>query len=349
MKLISNNAVVVNGKFRGQLITGVQRFANEFMKMSVYKEEIPSPWFNSPLKKILWEQVILPFKTRGKLLLNLCNTSPLFKRNKVVVLFDVGFLDGLNSYSFLFSLYYRYVIKYAAKNSLRIATSSQYSKMRISELIRYPEEKIDVVYCGVNHKHFYPRNPLDADFLNKFNLPEKYFLFVGSLDPRKNIKTAINAINHLSQDYPELKLAVCGVGSKNFSEIGFDDDDLRNVHFLGYLEDEFLPNLYSNALAFIFPSLYEGFGLPVLEAMACGTPVLSSNRTSLPEVIGDAGVLFEPEDHCLLSDSMRNIYIDSKYRDSLINKGILQASKFTWDNTSYLLNDCVRKAYESNN
>lgn len=341
--------ITVNGKFRKQKITGVQRFAVEVMKFfPSVKEIIPEPmWLSSTITSIFWEQVILPFKAKNKHLLNLCNTSPLFHTHKVVTLFDVSFLDEPCNFSFFFSVYYRYVIKYASKKALRIATSSEYSKKRIADLIGYPKDSIDVVYCGVNHKFFFPREIEDVVFFDKMKIPEKYFLFVGSLDPRKNIITAIKAINYIAESHPQLKLIVCGASSKNFSAI--EVGELKNVIFLGYVDDELLPHLYSNAIAFVFPSLYEGFGLPVLEAMACGTPVISSNRTSLPEVIGDAGITFEPEDYIALSEHMLNIYMDSNLRSDLIEKGICQASKFTWDRTAKLLNDCIRNAYESKN
>jgi glycosyltransferase involved in cell wall biosynthesis len=170
----------------------------------------------------------------------------------------------------------------------------------------------------------------------RYGLPEHYILFVGTLEPRKNIKALLQAFALLLAEKPqdEPKLVVAGGrgwGHTDWLEtthaLGLRD----HVHFTGFVDDDDLPDLYRGAALFVYPSLYEGFGLPVLEAMACGTPVITSNRSSLPEVAGDAALLVDPTQPQALAAAMTSMLRDGELRQVLRSKGLTRAREFTWD------------------
>ena len=195
-----------------------------------------------------------------------------------------------------------------------------------------PEEKITVIYEGVNPR-FRPASPETiASVRARYNLPEHFILYVGTIEPRKNLTALLEAFHHLLATH-DLRLVI--VGKKGWlyegfflrlRELGLED----RVIFTGYVPDEDLPAIYSAAELFVFPSLYEGFGLPVLEAMACGVPVICSNTSSLPEVAGDAALLVDPTDVRALAGAMEQALTDEALRVTLRARGIERAQRFTW-------------------
>jgi glycosyltransferase involved in cell wall biosynthesis len=170
----------------------------------------------------------------------------------------------------------------------------------------------------------------------RYDLPERYVLFVGTLEPRKNVKTLLHAFAHVIADTPQdsLRLVIAGGEGWGGEDYLATVEALRMhdyVRFTGFVEDDDLPDLYRGALLFVYPSLYEGFGLPVLEAMACGTPVITSNCTSLPEVAGDAALLVDPTQPELLAAAISSVMNDGALRQALRAKGLTRARAFTWD------------------
>ena len=209
------------------------------------------------------------------------------------------------------------------------------------------EEKITVIYEGVSPR-FRPASPEAVRAVReKYSLPEHFILYVGTIEPRKNLTALLEAFHHFlatcsSLSAPcDLRPATCDlrlviVGKKGWlyesffhrlRELGLDD----RVIFTGYVPDEDLPAIYSAADLFVFPSLYEGFGLPVLEAMACGVPVVCSNTSSLPEVAGDAALLVDPTDVRALAGAMERVLMDKHLRAELRAKGLERAERFTWE------------------
>jgi len=217
-----------------------------------------------------------------------------------------------------------------------------------------PEEKITVIYEGVNPR-FRPASPETiAAVRARYNLPEHFILYVGTIEPRKNLTALLEAFHHLLATRSlrpapcDLRPATCSllpapcdlrlviVGKRGWlyegffrrlRELGLED----RVIFTGYVPDEDLPAIYSAADLFVFPSLYEGFGLPVLEAMACGTPVICSNTSSLPEVAGDAALLVDPADVRALAGAMERALTDEALRVTLRARGMGKARGFTWE------------------
>jgi glycosyltransferase involved in cell wall biosynthesis len=212
-----------------------------------------------------------------------------------------------------------------------------------ADVVRYlhvERERIIVIPMGCEARFQPIMNPTPVSTLRRrYGLPERYILFVGTLEPRKNIKRLLQAFSMLLAETPQddLKLVVAGGkgwGLDDFREamaaLGLGD----HVLFTGFVDDDDLPALYRGAQLFVYPSLYEGFGLPVLEAMACGVPVITSDRSSLPEVAGDAALLVDPTQPEALAAAMASIINDGELRQSLRAKGLIRAREFTWDSVA---------------
>jgi glycosyltransferase involved in cell wall biosynthesis len=207
----------------------------------------------------------------------------------------------------------------------------------VRRYLQVERERISVIPMGCDARFQPVAAPVQTAALRaRYDLPTRYILFVGTLEPRKNVKTLLQAFAQVIAEIPQDDLALVIAGGQGW---GGDDyratvDALRvhdYVRFTGFVEDDHLPDLYRCALLFVYPSLYEGFGLPVLEAMACGTPVITSNRTSLPEVAGDAALLVDPTRPEALAEAMTSIMYDGELRQRLRAKGLARARAFTWD------------------
>lgn len=220
----------------------------------------------------------------------------------------------------------------------RIIAVSKNTQKDLMRLCGVPEEKISVVYPGYNSEIFRPAKIEHRILSDTFSLEPGYILYVGTIEPRKNLVTLLEAYRLLEQRGITVPLVLCGpVGWK--SEPFFASLETLKptnpVRLLGYVDEQWLPLLYNGASCFVFPSLYEGFGLPVLEAMACGCPVVSSGISAIPEVVGEAGFLLEdPRDENLLVEAIFRILGDQDLRAELSAKGIKQASHFSWEKTA---------------
>ena len=208
------------------------------------------------------------------------------------------------------------------------------------ELLDVPEEKVHVIYPGYNADLFRPDLPQSEsdEALQRHGLQADYFLHVGTLEPRKNLVRLIQAFDLVRRkSHEDIQLVLAGGKGWKYESI-FEEIHRLNLHdsvrLLGYVPDEDLPGLIKGARAVVYPSLYEGFGIPPLEAMAVGTPVLTSNTSSLPEVVGDAAVLVDPEDVGSIASGMEDIWTDGDLRQSLQEKGWLRAQRFAWDKSA---------------
>ncbi len=226
----------------------------------------------------------------------------------------------------------------------RIVTPSEFTKSEINRL--YPDlaAEIEPTLLGVDRGIFNPRPKSEINALqSKLQLPEKYLLFVGTSDPRKNISGIIKAIAALPQ---EIKL-VC-TGWSGWDKTIHQEIEKR-VCFTGYVSDQELATLYSGARAFVYPSFYEGFGLPVLEAMACGCPVITSTLSSLPEVAGNAGFLCDPHDTQQLADAIQSIYESDVRYQQMSEASLHRAKFFSWERCAAKTYDAFEQLLQDNN
>jgi glycosyltransferase involved in cell wall biosynthesis len=230
----------------------------------------------------------------------------------------------------------------------KIIAISECTKQDAVRLYGIEETKITVIHGGVD-SYFSPASPEAAAAVRlRYNLPERYILYVGTIEPRKNLITLLEAYRALRNRETGVKLVIVGKKGwryENFfeklEEIGLEDD----VVFPGFVPDQDLPAVYTMADVFAFPSLYEGFGLPVLEAMACGTPVVCSNTSSLPEVAGKAAVLVSPQDVRGWREALDRILTSDELRADLRQHGLRQAAGFTWESAARKTCDAYREVY----
>ncbi|MCT7505775.1 glycosyltransferase family 4 protein [Aliarcobacter cryaerophilus] len=230
-------------------------------------------------------------------------------------------------------------IKYFEENFIKniyrsdiIITGSEFTKQEILNRLDFKEENIKVIYHGVRHDLF---KKLEDITLN-FDLPEKFIFSVGSIEPRKNLIGLLKAFDKLDlQIKNEYKLVLVGFkGWENKDIMKIISQNKENIIYLGYISDEDLVKVYNKATCFIYPSFYEGFGLPPLEAMACGTPVICSNTSSLPEVGEDAVLYCDPNNIDDIKENLEVLLKDENLQKELSKKGLVQAQKFTWEKSA---------------
>jgi glycosyltransferase involved in cell wall biosynthesis len=232
----------------------------------------------------------------------------------------------------------------AVPRSLRrarhVLADSENTRADLIELMNVSTGQITVIGAGVEERFRPVTDPETlAHIRARYRLPDRFVLSVGTLEPRKNLTGLIAAFNHLAttMEAPstaDLHLVMAGGKGWLYADIfaAAEASPIRErIHFVGYVADEDLPALYSLATLFAFPSHYEGFGIPVLEAMACGTPVVCADNSSLPEIAGDAALLVEASDTDALADAMQRLLVDISLREKLIQRGHEQAKKFTWE------------------
>lgn len=256
-------------------------------------------------------------------------------KRHVITVHDLTFLHYPHHKDANAVRYYNDQIQYAVAHADHILSVSQATKNDLITMLNVPESKITVQPHGVHPKF----KMLDTELLSRqgsaLNLPEKYILTVGTLEPRKNIPALLSAYKNLPKIIRESHalLLVGQIGwlfDETMTRIQAMQEAGYNIIVRSDITDEQLPIVYNLANVFVFPSYYEGFGLPALEAMACGTPVASSDTSSLPEVIEEAGVFFSPENHKMLAQLLEQILTDSAYHQDLSAKGVARASQFTW-------------------
>lgn len=283
------------------------------------------------------------FRYQPDILFVPAHTIPVIRPRKiktVVTIHDLG-VEYLKQYhQFPHKLYLNRSTEYAAKHADGIIAVSESTKNDLITKLSTPEEKIRVIYEGFDPKQFYPREEKEvAKIKDKLNLKSDYILFVGTIQPRKNLLRLIEAFNQLikSTNKPELKnlkLVIAGKKGWLYEEIldapaKLDIDD--RVKFVGHVLDQDLPALYTGAKAFVFPSLFEGFGLPILEAFASRTPVLTSTVSSMPEVAGEAAVLVDPNSTDAIVEGIDQIVTNANLREQLVEKSQKQLKKFSWE------------------
>ncbi|ADZ09219.1 glycosyl transferase group 1 [Methanobacterium lacus] len=234
------------------------------------------------------------------------------------------------------------------RKSDRIITISEFSKMEIMKELNYPEERIEIVSVAVDHKVYHPKR--DKTILKRFNIPEnqKTILYVGSETPRMNLDFLLKSLSKLKKTYPDFKLIKVGdpqsFGAREHFLNTIKATGLeKNVIFTGYVAEEELPKWYNAADLLVYPCLYAGFGVPPLEAMACGTPVITSNTSSLPEVVGNAGVMVDPNDTDAMSKSMFEVLTNESRKEELVQRGLKRSKLFQWDESANTTGEIYRE------
>jgi glycosyltransferase involved in cell wall biosynthesis len=231
----------------------------------------------------------------------------------------------------------KYMISQAVKRAKKIITISHHSKKDLLRCFDIPEERVAVIYPGVDTSFFYPVKDQDSfqRCKEKYGIIKKFIFYTGNHEPRKNLLRLIKAYS-LIKNSDEYQLVIGGkTDPRETSLYKYAEglDNKNNIIFTNFIEERELALFYNMAEAFVFPSLYEGFGLPPLEAMACGTPVICSHATSLPEVANDAALLFDPLDEHQIKEALEEGLFNNKLRSSLIEKGKKRAEEFKWSNT----------------
>jgi len=324
--------VAVNARFMERPITGVERYAGEVLRCWERAVRIfrPQGFFRGPAGHF-WEQFFLPGQLgMGEVLWSPINTGPLSASQQVVTIHDLSCLQHPEWYHPAFYWWYRFLLPRLVQRASRVLTVSAFSQRQISSAFDLPEEQVWVVPGGVNQAHFHPTDP--GEVRQRYGLPERYVLFVGSLDPRKNLPALIQAWQRQQEAFPDVGLVIAGGRRKLFRKVPLADGYV-NVHLTGYVPDALLPGLYSGAAVFVLPSFSEGFGLPVLEAMACGTPVIASRRGALPEIAGNAALLVEPETEAL-SRALGQVLSDNELRAELRQRGLARVQAYSWQRTA---------------
>ena len=246
--------------------------------------------------------------------------------------------------------YLKYFPKFA-QQATRIATVSEFSKSDIMQTYHIPTDKIDVVYNGA-HENFKPISvEKSTEIKNKFTFGENYFLFIGTLHPRKNLIRLFQAFNQFKEENnSNFKLLMVGKRMWWTSEIENLFNQLTHksdILFAGRVNEQELYEITASAYALTYVPIFEGFGIPLVEAMSCGVPVITSNVTSMPEVVEDAGILVDPFSVEDITKAMVNIVADQSLRKKLAEKSKTQAQKFSWDKTAQLLWKSIQKTIDA--
>ncbi|MEN9982046.1 MAG: hypothetical protein RI918_15 [Pseudomonadota bacterium] len=353
---MNSKTIWVNGRYLARKITGVERVAGEILsslavefldangcydhdgfqlhfKLAIESDSsFPIPAFAKgwEIKSVgqhkghVWEQLDLASLPAEDWVLSLCNTGPLFRANQVIFFHDAQVYAIPQNFDWKFKWWYKALLNIAGRRSKKILTNSEFSK---SELIKYTgisEKNFETILLGCEHiKKFIPEQPLEL--LSKLK-GKPYVLAVSSASPNKNFSSVLKALELLGDKAPH-----CVIVGQQYSKV-FKESKLNSdrVIEMGYVSDETLAGLYENAMCLVFPSFYEGFGLPPLEAMLLGCPVITSNCSSLPEVCGSAALYCDPNDPSTISDSISFLVQNPEKVNALREASKAHAQNFTW-------------------
>lgn len=337
--------VIINGRFLSQKMTGVHRYAYEMccaLKRAGVNFLVVSPKNILPIYDIcfdlekcgkynshFWEQIELPFylkkKYKNHLLISFTGLGSIFHRKMICTVHDISFLVHPEWFSKTYYFTYKWLTPISIKRALKIITVSEFSKNELISKFGIPLDKICVVYNAVTPK-------VTSNQPNTHSR-KNYILTVSSLDPRKNFKRLIEAYNLMNDS--RYKLYIIGKKDRVFKDIDFEGlEQNTNIIFTGYVSDEQLAQFYSKASLFIYPSLYEGFGIPNLEAMKNDCPIVISDIPPHREVCGDAAIYFNPLDIEDMANKMSALLDNDSLRNEMKERGKARTKLFSWDKSA---------------
>ncbi len=295
-----------------------------------------------PPVRIAWEQAVWPWAARWEgvdILHSMAFVTPMLSGlPSLVTVYDLSFVHFPERFPAAKRLYLRTQARRSCRRARRVITISEATRRDIHDYFDIPWERIAVVRPGVDET-FRPRSQEEvAAFRARVQAPARFILHVGTLQPRKNLLTLLEAFGRI-QD-PDLTLVLVGGKGWLYEEIFQRIQQLglhKRVLLTGYVPDEDLPLWYNAADLLVFPSVYEGFGLPVAQAMACGAPVIAANTSSIPEVVGEAAYLFDPLDVTALTEAIRQVLAEATFSAELRSRGLARAQQFSWHNSAAAL------------
>jgi len=347
------SSYVINARFVTQSLTGIQRYCYELSSRLSGTLLSPGPPLahysdihsrvvvaGSCLRGHPWEQVYLPFTTkRAQPLFSPAGCGPVFHPNQTVTIHDLAPLENPECYSRGFALWYSNLLPTLSRRASRILTVSNFCKKRIMELLGVGEERITVTWEAASRVFgVRPQGAVDR-VRARHGIHRPYFMFVGAFSGRKNLGRLLRAWRGIAGQLDAV-LVLIGKSGLRFSD-GSELGELPpQVLHLSSVEDDELATLYTGAHGLLYPSLYEGFGLPMLEAMACGCPVLAAACTAMPEVAGDAAVWVDPLSESSIADGILQLSSSSK-RAELREKGFLRNQLFSWDTTAAMAESAI--------
>lgn len=305
-------------------------------------------WFHDVIYRMIWNFFSVPYfiffgKSADVTLFFNYVIPPGVKGKKVSFVYDMAYKAHPETVRVKTRELLNIALMKSCKRADHIITISEFSKNEIIKYLDIPEKKISIMPCGVDSLLYHPNYSEQEvnDVKEKLKIDRDYFLYLGTLEPRKNIERLIQAYTQLKKEQPDApKLVIAGKKGWMYEHIF---ETVRSLHmektiiFTGYIEEKDAPKLIKGAEIFLFPSIYEGFGMPPIEAMACGTPVVVSNVSSLPEVVGEAGILVDPMSVDSIKDGMKKLFEDESLRKEMSIRGIERAKLYTWDSAAKIL------------
>ncbi len=326
--------LAVNGRILTGPLTGVQRYTMETMRRIEPAATLVRP--HAPLHGMrghVWEQLVLPSLLNGRPLWSTANSGPLGVHEQVVTIHDVIALDRPQWVGQRYGAWFRWLIPRLVKGVKAVITDSRFTAERLMAVTGIQAARLHVIPLGVDEA-FSPRALTQIEETRRaLGIGDgPYFLTLGSMDRRRNIATLLAAWAEVRRALPACSLIIAGAPlATRVHGRAPAPMEVDGVHFTGRVPESMLPALYAGALAFVFLSLYEGFGLPVAEAMACGTAVIASRATALPEVAGGAGILLDPFDAPYLAREMQALATDAGYREDHQAACAARGATFSWD------------------
>ena len=347
---------LVKANFDHQLVIYTQQHSPDLINLPADAEvewRIVSDM--TPGFRLVWEQTSFPGLIRRdkvNLLHSLHYTKPLRLQCASVVTFhDMTFFLYPQLHTRARRLFFPPMMKLSAKQADEIVTVSESTRRDVIRLLGVDPDKVSTTQLGVDAS-FRVIDDLQAKkvIVTKYDLPEEFILYLGTIEPRKNLPLLMRAYRLLVDSGTRLKLILVGKYGWMYQEVFNLVSELNledMVRFTGYIPQDELPLVYNLASLFVYPTIYEGFGIPVLEAMACGVPVISSDIASLPEIVGEAGILVPAGDLGAYFSAMKLVTDDQDLRGKLIDQGKLRASEFSWERTAQLTQQVYQKVLQN--